>query len=67
MGSFMVETGNAPASTDFTPAQERFDAMVSDYMADKGLSGKVGKAKAMAAVVKTKEGAALEAQARKEK
>lgn len=67
MGSLMEETGAAPKNADFIPAQDQLESMVSDYMADNQLSGKIGKAKAYSAVVKTKEGAALEAQARKEK
>ena len=69
MGMLMEEEGSTDVDGNLTTAQEKLDALITNEIADAGLTGNKGvvRAKALASVIATPEGKALEAQARKEK
>lgn len=69
IGKLMDETGSTDVDGQMTTAQDKLDALITNEIADAGLTGNKGvvRAKALASVLKTPEGKALEAQARKDK
>jgi signal peptide peptidase SppA len=69
LGKLMEETGSTDVDGQMTSAQDKLDALITTEIADSGLTGNkaVARAKAMTNVLKTSEGKALEAQARKDK
>ena len=69
IGKLMEETGSTDVDGQMTTAQDKLDALITNEIADAGLTGSksIARAKAMTNVLKTAEGKALEAQARKDK
>jgi signal peptide peptidase SppA len=69
IGKLMDETGSTDVDGQMTTAQDKLDALITNEIADAGLTGSksIARAKAMTNVLKTAEGKALEAQARKDK
>jgi signal peptide peptidase SppA len=69
IGKLMEEAGTTDLDGQMTTAQEKLDTLITNEIADAGLTGSksIARAKAMTNVLKTAEGKALEAQARKDK
>jgi len=69
LGKLMEETGSTDIDGQMTSAQDKLEELVTDKIAEMGMGGNKGvaRAKALTAVLSTPEGKTLEVQARKEK
>lgn len=66
MGKLMEEAGETNPEADMISAKDKFEALIETHMTENSLTGNVGRARALSAVISTAEGKELEAKARKE-